>query len=79
MSVTTTCARKATNVTLSADVLADAKALGINISRACDDYLRGLVKAERERRWREENSEFIATYNERVERKGVFSDGLRSF
>ena len=78
MSVATP-ARKATNLTLSADVLAQAKALGINISRACDDYLRGLVKAERERLWREQNAEFIAAYNEHVERDGVFSDGLRSF
>lgn len=75
----TSPARKATNVTLSADVLAEAKALGINISRACDDHLRGLVKAERERRWREESAEFIAVYNAYVEREGVFSDGLRSF
>jgi len=74
-----TPARKATNVTLSADVLAEAKALGINISRTCDDALRKLVKAERERQWREENAEFIAAYNEHVERDGVFSDGLRSF
>lgn len=74
-----TPARKATNVTLSVDVLAAAKALGINISRACDDYLRGLVKVERERLWREQNAEFIAAYNEHVERHGVFSDGLRSF
>ena len=78
MSVATPT-RKATTVTLSVDVLAEAKALGINISRACDDYLRGLVKAERERRWRQDNAEFIAAYNEMVEREGVFSDGLRSF
>lgn len=71
--------RKATNVTLSADVLAEAKALGINVSRTCDDALRQRVKAERERQWREQNAEFIAACNDRVERHGVFSDGLRSF
>ncbi len=37
-------AKKATNITLSADVLTEAKALGINISQACDQYLRELVR-----------------------------------
>jgi len=79
MPVAAASTRKATNITLSADVLAEAKALGINISRACDEYLRGLVKAERERQWRENNQAAIAAYNARVERQGVFSDGLRAF
>ena len=35
-------AKKATNVTLSVDVLKDARSLGINISQACDEFLRGL-------------------------------------
>lgn len=74
-----TPARRATNLTLSADVLAEAKALGINISRACDDYLRGLVKAERERRWRKENAEFIAAYNRQVEEEGVALEQWRMF
>lgn len=78
MSVATP-ARKATNVTLSVDVLAAAKELGINISRVCDEFLRQLVKTERERQWLEQNAEFIAAYNEHVEQHGVFSDGLRSF
>ncbi len=72
-------ARKATNITLSADVLAEAKALGINISRACDDSLRALVKAERERRWREENAAYIAAYNRLVEKDGLPLEGWRTF
>lgn len=43
--------KKATNITLSVDVLRAAKALGINISQACDEFLRGLVRREQERRW----------------------------
>lgn len=71
--------RKATNLTLSADVLAEAKALGINISRACDEYLRSLVKAEREKRWRAENAEFIAAYNAQVEKEGLPLADWRAF
>ena len=72
-------ARKATNITLSADVLAEAKALGINISRACDDSLRALVKAERERHWREEKAAYIAAYNRLVEKDGLPLEGWRTF
>ena len=40
--------KKATNITLSSDVLTEAKALGINISQSCDQFLRELVRKERE-------------------------------
>ncbi|MEI7867200.1 MAG: type II toxin-antitoxin system CcdA family antitoxin [Candidatus Methylumidiphilus sp.] len=71
--------KKATNITLSADVLSEAKALGINLSQACDQYLRELVRQERERRWLEENAEFIAAYNRSVETEGLPLDEWRSF
>ena len=76
---TTTSAKKATNITLSADVLAEAKALGINISQACDQYLRELVRGERERRWQQEHADFIAAYNQTVEREGLPLEQWRTF
>ena len=72
-------AKRATNVTLSADVLAEAKALGLNISQVCDAALRERVRAERERRWREDNAGFIAAYNETVAAEGVPLDAWRTF
>ena len=71
--------KKATNITLSADVLCEAKALGINISQACDRFLRELVQQEQERRWQAENAEFIAAYNAGVEREGLPLDAWRNF
>lgn len=71
--------KKATNITLSADVLNEAKALGINISQACDQFLRELVTREQERRWQAENAEFIAAYNAGVEHEGLPLDAWRSF
>jgi len=58
--------KKATNITLSTDVLCEAKALGINISQSCDQFLRELVRNERERRWQLDNADFIAAYNQTV-------------
>ena len=71
--------KKATNITLSADVLSEAKALGINLSQACDQFLRELVRKEREQRWLEENAEFIAAYNQSVETEGLPLDEWRGF
>ena len=71
--------RKATNITLSADVLADAKAFGINISQACDGFLRERVKQERERQWLSHHAEFIAEYNKTLEKEGLPLDQYRSF
>lgn len=65
-----TSPKKATNITLSADVLEQAKALGINISQSCDQFLREQVRLEQERRWQKENTEFIAAYNLTVETEG---------
>ena len=74
-----TSPKKATNITLSADVLNEAKALGINISQACDQFLRDLVRSEQVQRWQTDHAEFIAAYNAGVERDGLPLDAWRSF
>jgi antitoxin CcdA len=71
--------RRATNLSLSADVLEAAKALHINISQTCDAHLRKVVKEERERRWREEYADFIAAYNEELAAEGLPLDEWRTF
>lgn len=78
-TTTTTPLKKATNITLSADVLSDAKAFGINISQACDGFLRERVKQERERHWLSQNAEFIDEYNKTIETEGLPLDQYRSF
>jgi antitoxin CcdA len=71
--------RKPTNVSIRRDLLDMAKALKINLSRTLEERLSELVsRAERER-WLMENREALEAYNHRIERRGVFSDGLRRF
>jgi antitoxin CcdA len=79
MSTPVATPKKATNITLSADVLNEAKALGINISQACDKFLRELVTREQEQRWQADHAEFIAAYNAGVERDGLPLDAWRTF
>lgn len=59
--------KRATNLTLSSDVLDAAKRLEINVSQVCDRYLRDFVRREHERRWREEHADFVTAYNSILE------------
>ena len=68
-----------TNLTLSADVLLEAKKLGINISKACDGFLRELIRQEKERRWKAEHSEFVSAFNAEIENVGLPLDQWRTF
>jgi len=71
--------KRATNLSLSADVLDAAKALDLNISQVCDTYLRQMVTQEQERRWRIEHADFIAAYNATIEAEGLPLDPWRTF
>lgn len=72
-------AKRATNLSLSADVLDAAKSLHINVSQLCDNYLRGVVRHEQMRRWRAEHADFIAAYNATIETEGLPLDEWRTF
>jgi antitoxin CcdA len=71
--------KRATNLSLSCDVLDAAKRLEINISQVCDNHLREVVRREQERRWREDHADFIAAYNATIEGNGLPLDEWRSF
>lgn len=72
-------AKRAINLSLSADVLEAAKQLEINVSKVCDSHLREVVRQEQERRWREEHAEFVAAYNATIESEGLPLDEWRTF
>ncbi len=71
--------KRATNLSLSSDVLEAARQLDINISQVCDSYLRELVRREQERKWRENHADFIAAYNATVEAEGLPLEAWRNF
>jgi antitoxin CcdA len=75
----TTAPKKATNLSINSDLLRQTKELNINLSQTVEDYLSELVREAKRKQWLAENAEAIAAYNERIERDGVFSDGLRRF
>ncbi len=72
-------ARRPTNVSLPERLVEEAKALGVNISRASEMGVLEAVKTERERRWRAENREAIAAYNLWIEEHGIPLADFRQF
>lgn len=63
--------RRATNVSLDQSLVAAARELDINLSRACEQGLAREIKATREARWLEENAEAIESSNRYVEKHGL--------
>jgi len=72
-------ARKATNVTVDADVLKQARALGINLSAVLEARLVELIRGAQCERWRAENKRAVEDFNERIARDGAFGDSFRRF
>jgi antitoxin CcdA len=61
---------------LDANVVAEAKALGLNISRIIGRALRGRIRA---RRWQADDAAAISRGNEELGKNGLWSDEHRLF
>jgi antitoxin CcdA len=68
--------KRTANVSIDADILAEAKALKINLSQALEEKLRARVTEERIKRWQSENRAFFESYNSYVQRNGTLSEAL---
>jgi antitoxin CcdA len=71
--------KRATNVSINADLLSQARQCGVNLSQALEDALKTRLAEERRRKWLEDNLEAIQDYNKHFEKYGLWSDGLRMF
>lgn len=64
-------ARRSANLTIDTGLLEEARGLKVNLSRAAERGIEAAVKAERDRRWKEENREAIESSNRWVEEHGL--------
>ena len=71
--------KRATNVSIDARLLEQARELDINLSKSLEAALRQRIAQAAGERWRRANAKAIEAHNERVARKGMFSDRLRRF
>ena len=64
-------ARKATNLSLDSVLLQEAKALGINASRAAEAGIEEAVRKRKQEQWLKENAAAINSSNAYVEANGL--------
>lgn len=71
--------KRATNVSLSEALVAEARALNINVSRACESGLEKAVRQARAKNWQQQNAAGFEAWNNYVERSGVPLARYRKF
>jgi antitoxin CcdA len=71
--------KRATNVSLRADLIDEAKRLNINVSQACEAGLAAEVKKARENKWIADNWQAIQSSNAYVEKHGLPLARYRQF
>ncbi|MFA7554532.1 MAG: type II toxin-antitoxin system CcdA family antitoxin [Spongiibacteraceae bacterium] len=71
--------KKATNLSINKDLLAEARSLKINLSATLEQALTEKVRKERRKQWLEDNQQAIDSCNELAEKNGLFADKHRVF
>ena len=63
--------RRSVNLTIPEDVMAAARSLGVNASRAAEAGVRQAIEERLAERWLKENAAALNAHNARVERDGT--------
>ena len=71
--------KRATNVSLSDALVAEARALNGNVSRAYQSGIKNAVRQAKAARWQEEHATGFDAWNDYVERNGVPLAQYRKF
>ena len=77
--IDTSAPKKATNVSISKELLVEARNLNINLSATLEQALTEKVRQEKRRQWLQENRTAIEACNELAEQSGLFSDKHQVF
>lgn len=68
--------KKATNLTVNADLLGMAKMLNINLSKTFEKALEQEIRDVERAHWVKENKGAIDVYNKHIIKHGLFQDDL---
>jgi len=71
--------KKAVNLSVSVDLLAQARALHVNLSQLLEEAMLCHIKEQQKRSWLLENKDAVDAYNEHIKKNTTFSDKLRMF
>jgi len=67
------------NLRINESLIDEAKSLQINLSQTLEASLIEILREKEKEAWLQDNQGSVASYNQRIEEQGVFSDGLRQF
>ena len=71
--------KRATNLSINSSLLEEAKKYQINLSSLFEQALTKQLTKQKREEWLKRNRAALEDYNKRIEARGVFSDGLRTF
>jgi antitoxin CcdA len=71
--------KKATNLSLDSELLAEAKCLNINLSTTMEKALKKEVSQRLKAEWLKQNADAIDACNELAQNHGLFSDSYQVF
>jgi len=71
--------KKAVNLRINKELIDQAKALHINLSQTLETSLVETLREKQKESWLADNKDAVEAYNQRIEKNGLFSDGLRQF
>ncbi len=71
--------KKNTNLSINSDLLQKAKEHKINLSNRLEKILEEELRLRAKEKWQDLNKNAIDSYNQRIEKNGLFSDDFRSF
>ena len=79
MATKSSTQKRATNVSLPAQLIEEARSLNINISQACEQGLEEQVRKSKREAWLEANREALEASNAWVEKHGLPLARYRQF
>ncbi|UJS23277.1 type II toxin-antitoxin system CcdA family antitoxin [Thiothrix winogradskyi] len=71
--------KRASNLSINSSLLEQARHYKINLSKLLEKTLIDTLQQKKREEWLKQNRGALDAYNERIEQRGVFSDGLRRF
>ncbi len=71
-------AKRAVNLSFDAELLDEARSLGLNLSQSLECKLRDILRQEKERRWIEANRAALDDFDRYIDDNGVFGEEWRT-
>ncbi len=70
--------KKAVNLSIDAELVAEAKAFGTNMSALLEKSLRDAHRVLRSAKWRDDNAQAITEWNALVDAEGIWAEKYRT-